>query len=599
MSTRVTHQVRVRKKDDPSTWVDVEVLDALMLQYPAGGDAVGFILTNKVQGVTIEVAIIDNTGDGNGKGDPAHCSRLSHMERVQSPDDPSQTLDIEVLDGFALSPPNTNTANESNEDGDQDFQTPLGLPDSGDYNSAQHAFITAPLPQTPPPVAMVVDNVGLNLAVPQTNATTRGTHVNMATNAGDTDDDTQFSDNITDSIPPTKHQWVATIKIDAINFTLPQGGDVCILVPPDTIDKVDATQYVTDPQTGKLVPPDNTDPNVYVAFPPSSGGPNLHIPDNKTTGVSGPINQGILWWIKRVSGLPDPWFWFFTPQEYKGLSFFGSPPPATPVKWGYRGFVLLNSYPVIWILSVNNPIRPMGGLGADSLEICAESGDFYTGADLPAYAMGIPGTSPIGGPMTTFAPFGYMSVLDPPLTDEEVQSQLATIWQLTGITQPNLANPMLPWNRQSNPYLWPNADVWENAAQTFASKWNAVANAMNALLNDFSGIPSDSHGVFFGNPPPGWDFDVPWYAPHGPPDADFNSFQAGIPDLLIGSSGYCGLPPEVFDPINFFTMEVAQLDQKTWDTRPVLVNDVGRAVGPFNDFGPPVTWASEATPPPP
>lgn len=571
MTTRVTHLVRVRNKNNPQIYIDFQVLDALMMQLPAGGSPVGFLLTNKVHGVTISAAIVDKTGDDQGKGNIKNCSRLSHMERFVNPDDPTQFVDLEILDGFAVQPPNTNTVDESDDDGDQDFSTPLGLPDAGDYNSAQHAFVV----QSTKTVPMIVDKVGLGLAIPQQPKTTRSCHVNMVTDAGDTDDHTEFSDKVPDVVPPKTHPWVATIKTDAINFALPEGGEVSILAPPSKIDDIDATVYVAkDPFTGEEhVPPDNTDPNIYAFFPTdpkTSQGANLAIPMNVSTGITGPVNQGMLWWIKKINTPFRPWYWFATVQEPRAFSFFGDPPEDEAGAWGYRGFQFFDFFPVIWILSINNPLNSMGSFGSPSLELCAEEGNWDTTDDLP----NVPGFNTLGGGggSGTFAPFGILPMLEPPIPEDQIPFKLPNIWQLTGIAQPPLANPNIPWNRQTNPYLNPSPALAEQCAKKFRDNWNAVAAGVNSLLSGYQpgGRPGVDAWTFPGQPP-GWDWATKWYDPFvGMGTGMFgNGIQPGL--------NHVGIPLEVFVPASVWTMDVDQLDPAKWDTTKA----------------PPVLWSSE------
>jgi hypothetical protein len=329
------------------------------------------------------------------------------------------------------------------------------------------------------------------------------------------------------------------------------------------VDDIDTTKYVTDPFTGEPhSPPDNKDQNIYAFFPSGeqeSAGASLHIPTSKTTGKSGPVNQGILWWIRKINPSFQPWYWFATVQEYEAFSYFGSPPDSTPTKWGYRGFQYFNFFPVIWILSVNNPLRPMGSFGSPSLDACARAGDWSVEGKIPTAPLGVNGSG-------TFAPFGLLPMFDPPLDPSLFDQEVPNIWQLTGVQQPNLANPRLPWDRIHNPYLAPSTKVAEQCAKTFAANWQSVATGVNGALEGLQGTPYP-----IGNPPPGWNWATPWTFPHGPagyPHATWGSFQNGIQPGLINADGDLDIPPEIFVPASTWTLNADQLDPKVWDTKP-------------------------------
>lgn len=578
MPTRVTHQVRCRSKTNPTVFADVEVLDAVSFLTP-DGVAVEFLITQNVTGVSLNPCIIDNTGGGNGKGVASQCSRLSHMERFTGGTDPTQIMDCEILDGWALQPPMD--VSGDGPDATNDQQTPGGEVDAGDTQAAQHAYF-APLSKA---ITYVVDHTGLNLGSGSSSGASRAGHINLVTNGGNTDDKTEFSDGVTDSVPPQAHQWLATIKIDAISFSMPDGNTKALIIPFGEQDTDDRTIYTTDPYTGDThAPPDNTDENVYVSFPSQSSGANLGAhPTSAQSGLSGPINQGIFWWIKKISGLPDPWFWYATVQSPVAWSFFGVPPIIASPSWSYRGFQLLNDFPVIWILSVNNPLQSLGSFGSPSLELCAEEGNWDTSGDIPNGQVYFPSRGATSGlnlinNTNTFGPFGYLPVLDPPLPEPQWSDAVPNIWQLTGITQPNLVNPSQPYDHTKNPYKWPSSTVWEQVAKTFSSMWDSVTNGVNGSLGDMtngSGIPS---------PPPGWDFAIPYTKVFA---STAGSFQAGTVPFTIGWA----FPPEVFTVASAWSMAVDQLDQKKWDVRPALARDQGSS--PYA-VGNPITWASEA-----
>src|SRR5579864_4503317 len=101
MPTRVVHRVRCRKPDDGQIWADVKVVDAVTIVAPGGQEMLFWVRAKDAIPF-----IVDNTGDGNGKGSaPASSTRISHMERIHGEDDPNQKFDIEVLDAMAFLPP--------------------------------------------------------------------------------------------------------------------------------------------------------------------------------------------------------------------------------------------------------------------------------------------------------------------------------------------------------------------------------------------------------------------------------------------------------------------------------------------------------------
>jgi hypothetical protein len=246
---------------------------------------------------------------------------------------------------------------------------------------------------------------------------------------------------------------------------------------------------------------------------------------------------------------------------------------------------------------VNLPLQSLGDFGSPSLELCAEEGDWFTLGSIPTApiysASRGPDSDLTGNSVNPFGPFGVLPMLDPPEPDNMIDQTVPNIWQLTGLTQPNLANPSMPWDRVHNPYLFPKTDDAETCAKTFATNWQSVADGVNGALAGLTGTPWP-----IGNPPPGWQWAIPWTWPHGPagyPYATWGAFQNGIQPELIGQDGTLNLPPEIFTPATVWTLDVDQLDPETWDTRPCESQELGRVM-PI--FGPPITWASETPPPP-
>lgn len=100
--TRRTHIVRVKDKGpdvgaDP-TFVDIEVIDAIAYRTTNGEQHVLSCASKDCVPY-----IVDETGDGNEKSPgPTEATRRSHMKRIEDPDDPTVGFDIEILDAIAF-----------------------------------------------------------------------------------------------------------------------------------------------------------------------------------------------------------------------------------------------------------------------------------------------------------------------------------------------------------------------------------------------------------------------------------------------------------------------------------------------------------------
>lgn len=625
MVTRVVHRVRCRKKDNKQVWADVKVVDGFTVQTP-GPSGTPMMLWTRAKDA--QPFIIDHTGDGNGKGSAQSANRVSHMEQYAATDDPRQKMDVEILDACSFMPP---TIGDADGAGYQDDVTPRhGLPRPATFGRGPFALL---IPEKEA-VKYTVDNVGLGLDEGSKDKASRSGHVNLVTEKGNTDDKNAGLES--DSIPPTKQSWVATVIPDGINFRVP-GGDITILIPKGKQEEDDTTKMTTDPDTGEPCPPDNTDPNIYVYFPTAdnpgfpSTGTNLKIPKGPD-GNQKPINQGPLWWIEKISPSFRPWFWFAKVQAPKAFSFFGS--PGRLGNWAWRGFVLWNNYPVIWILSRNNAIVPMGTFGSGSLDLCARIGswDFAfppvpsrsflapgrpdgSTVQFPFSALPAAGSIEGGGPFPNapgpFGPFGILQMTHPPLGKPpdgvpydlygfgNLWDGIPTIWQLTGLEQPQRVDPTKVFDAFTNPYPPPNSKLAEQCANTFRDNWNAVANGHNSFIEAYvpgggvnNGGPSYGHGA---PGPPGWAWAVPWYDNAiGAHDAGFpgegyrSAFNNGIPPGVAT----LGLPLEVYSPATAWTLDVDQLDPAIWDCTHLEVYS-----NPINFFfpliAPPFLWTAD------
>jgi hypothetical protein len=312
--------------------------------------------------------------------------------------------------------------------------------------------------------------------------------------------------------------------------------------------------------------------------------------------------MGALWYIKKISPGFRPWFWYCDIQTPLAFSYFGN--PGRLGSWGWRGFILWNNYPVIWILSENAAPVPMGEFGSPTLDLCARttiiagdktivSSDYQPVIPVPSGPLpmrarpdsSIPGIAVLdaasagtigltgqANETTPFGPFGFLPMsfapLGPPpdkapygLTafgnkGSEIWSSRPNIWQLTGKDQPKLSKPDEPFNAYTNPYLPPNMKDAKDCAKKFEELWNKVANASNKFIRSWEG---DGAPDGYPNPPPGWSWAVDYYWP-GNGTQWWASFQNGIPPLLGDT------PIEIQVPATVYTIKVDQLDPALWDT---------------------------------
>ena len=270
--SRATHTVRV-KSNDKRFYADVEILDAISLKLPNG-----FEICYKISKPNIvNPNIRDSTGDGNGKRGDETSTRSSHMVRVTSTEHPAMFFDVEVCDAFTLTGPNN-----------ADF------------------CIKCPTPGNSVPA--IVDNTDSGLEVGANEQSTRGQHVVKllrqvgSGTAGQPDQQvpsnytlTLLTDAMSYSGPkdtlgmPWQSEvyfggpadvgsfvdfdsgpWYDTHALKFYNYAKVMNGALAI-----GANTSDTTQYVEDPGTGQMVPPDvdpTSDPNTYVYFPQPTPG---------------------------------------------------------------------------------------------------------------------------------------------------------------------------------------------------------------------------------------------------------------------------------------------------------------------------------------
>jgi hypothetical protein len=594
--TRVIHRVRCRSTANPQIWADVTILDNVILTMP-NGRQYGYFLGagNTANNAACAPNIADMTGDGSGQAlnSIAATTRISHMEQISAVD-PTQVADFEILDHFNVQLPIEGTPFSFDAGEGIGNENEMGFADSGQFGGPPKSLFMSNAAAI---ANMAIgDPTGLGLGKPYIPGTsTRTGHINIVTNNGNTDELTSGITVNGGNIQPEGTPYLVTVKTDQITFLGPNGNVILLSVPPGGNGDTDLTVYGTDPYNpdDTAAPPDNPDPNVYVNFPdpsknlvggansgqpqPSSNGINMQSPpytNQQTSSNTGPISQGILWWISKISAPPPPWFWYMKAFELLAFSFFGgSGGSIGDLHWGYRGFQLLNYYPVIWILSENNPLQPMGSAGAGSLEDAALNGyqEYMNGDYGSAFqnwsGIGIPNFQAYtagSGPSFVEAPYGILPMQDPPIPTSQFQYAVPNIWQLTGLTQPNLTHKNLPYNATTNPYLAPSTEQASTAANTFANFWNNVANKLNALFPTW--VPNGQFGAGSGGTitpqPNGWKWKTPYYWPNVTRSQEF---QNGIPTLLLESMGGPAFPIEEYAPINIWNCGVGNLDPAEWN----------------------------------
>lgn len=96
MATRRTHIVRCKDDSGGSDYFDLEVLDAVAFKTENGKEMVLNCPTDKAVPY-----IVDDTGGDHAKT-PGDATRRSHMKRIKNPDDPKQEFDAEILDCIAF-----------------------------------------------------------------------------------------------------------------------------------------------------------------------------------------------------------------------------------------------------------------------------------------------------------------------------------------------------------------------------------------------------------------------------------------------------------------------------------------------------------------
>lgn len=291
MPTRRTHVVRIPSADtepgkDPSTYVDVEVLDAISFRTTGGKEMV-----LDFAGGTIVPYIVDDTGDGNAQT-PDSATRRSHMQRVTS-DDGQNWADFEVLDCIAFR-------------GENGQEWILNLPAEGDDDA--------------------------------TNPESEANEYNTTTSTGDSKatrrvHNEKISTDLTKAKKPTDDYFTIT-RTDMVAFRTINGQEVIINMassddPLSSDPRADTHMTPsgydpTDKTAGAVKPPllkDTNDKNIYVYLPKNAGSITA-LKDKR-------IAQGPLWWIRSVSG--GKAYIIITMTGHSSVSATTPPPPTFSV----------------------------------------------------------------------------------------------------------------------------------------------------------------------------------------------------------------------------------------------------------------------------
>lgn len=316
------------------------------------------------------------------------------------------------------------------------------------------------------------------------------------------------------------------------------------------------------------------------------GSGSILMPDSLEEGYEGGKNAD--WRMKDwIGGGGGPWYWYVPKQQPMCFSYYGElfadfwgPQGVGPAS---AGFYLLPNYPILEIIpdnffeqgSIGAPIPPVGAASLeDAITNFSPNPNDFLGQQVPNG-----GFDNIGGVWGLLGPHGDDGLeagIGSPMT-EPPQSQgiepwsrlladgfggfVPNIWQLTGLPQPPLKNPSLPWDPVNNPYTAPTAALAAQCANTFVNFWNKVAKGQNDLAASFSGQnPSNPPGFDYTGPiPPDWPFATPFVDIAKGLSGVLN-FNAGLP------IGFFVFPLIELPAATSMTLAIGQLNQTKWDT---------------------------------
>ena len=523
--TRRTHIVRVTPKGNPNIYVDFEVLDAIAFRRKNGEEMVLSVDASKVVPY-----IKDATGDNNAKSPSAkQATRRSHMKRITSSSDSTQFLDIEVLDAIAF----------RDQRGEQWI-----LNNPGDDGSLS--------------VYNTTTGQGSK------NTATRRVHLEKV-----------YSD-------PTDNtsSYMLVERVDMMSFRNVRGEELIVEMPSsdDGTAPGRAETFMTpanyDPANSSIVPPNNSDPEIYCYIPPDSKGVTTGTDSDNNTVVS----CGPLWWPRGINKKSGPWYWYiptqvtmtysitFTKNQYV---WTGDPSSSSwagvPATWTLvyaPGFFFINAEGE----NVFVPYKPWGWASLDA----AILGGGVVGED-----------------------WGLVDFDDTRIDDNQPNGLNATpcipgvsgdpdIWQVTGIKAPDLIKPTPPAIKWFPGPI--SAALAKKVALAWLDQWTATSTNFNSSRAAVAGVYTPEYEYITW--PPGVDNGATQrFAGSGEPKTvpyPSSSFHVPLYDLtvnppLTGGRYIGGLPIQFWAPIDASgdqgpvevyaeALGVTQLDPTKWDT---------------------------------
>jgi hypothetical protein len=285
--SRKTHIVRVSMDDpptptgqQPTSYIDVEVIDAISFR-----DVRGEEMVLDMAAASALPYLVDNTGGGHG-ATPDNATRRSHMKRITSPDDPTQQIDIEVIDVVAFRGKN----------GEEWILDMSGTADD-------------------PLIFDVTTGAGGTTA-------TRRVH------------DEKISGDLTDPHPTS---YLNVERSDSIAFRTVFGHEMIVVCPSN-----DDPLATSSPRASTAMTPQNYNPldtSASAAVPPSPsqvGDKSVYLANVKGSNGfmtnAAKIQQGPFWWIRAISPGGQ---WVIVTIKAGAVSNSPTPPPFPVVSFDF------------------------------------------------------------------------------------------------------------------------------------------------------------------------------------------------------------------------------------------------------------------------
>lgn len=520
--TRRTHIVRITPKDNPNIYVDFEVLDAIAFRRKNGEEMVLSVEPSKVVPF-----IVDDTGGNQAKTPSAkQATRRSHMKRVASSSDGTQFLDVEVLDACAF----------RDKRGEQWV---LNHPSdkSKTYNSTTGTG-------------------------DKKTATRRVHHEKVYSDPSD-----------------TSSPYMLVERVDMMSFRNVRGEELIVEMPSsdDGTGSGRANTFMIppdyDPANSSVVPPNNSDPEIYCYIPPDSAG--------VTTGTDGDTDNvvacGPMWWPRGINKKSGPWYWYVPTQTTSTYSI-----THTKGKFEWLG----------------DPTASSWGGRVGTLTLVYAQGFFFVGADGEDKFHAF---QPWGWPSLDAAILGGIDGEDWGLVDfddtridPDAANGLNTkpcipgvsgdpdIWQMTGIAAPPLVPPTPPaikWFPGAiSPALAKKVALawlkcWTDTSQNFNDERASVAGIYTAKYEFITwptGVDNGGTQRFGGSGVPktvsypSTSFHVPLWDITVFPPLTGGRFNGGLPLLFWAPIDASGNQGDIQDYAMF--IGVTQLDPTKWDT---------------------------------